>query len=440
MVLAACGSSDKTNRGGLGESCTGRNDCAGALICFNGICSTSATPATVADGGTTTPMPATHLSTAGESCTKRADCETGLGCFAGVCALTAPLPVAPVDAGVITVTNTVYVTVDAGVNSALGGRGETCSKTQDCAIGLICLPLGDVAGLGICDVANYGLTPGTKDCSNECETDLDCCELPLGTAFNSCSDLLKAMTPYTSANCSDQAALSKECFLYKTYCECSATSKPWTCTTGSCVFTRQCDATVTGEKMKGCPAKTRSGVAVSACNAKTNTCAAAATAGCKVADDCILSGTSDTGETCSPGECVCLADLGRCYRKCNADLDCQPGYACDPTKQVCKPAGACSTDTYCAQTLQNITAKCVVGACKLPCTIDQDCSPSGLLSTKFNGMVCGADKYCASLGCTSNAECSTEVKDGTTVLGSVKMFCAPHAGAAGVNYTSAITD
>jgi hypothetical protein len=437
IAVAACGSSDKINRGGAGESCTSHNDCSGALICLNGLCAVSAAPAPAADGGAITPVTPTVLSKSGESCTKRSDCETGLGCFSGICALTAP---PPVDAGVIIVTDTVYVTVDAGVNTALGGRGETCTKTQDCAIGLICLPLGDASGLGICDVANYGLIPGTSDCANECLDKIDCCELPLGTGtYNSCADLLKAMTPYTALNCSDQAAISRECFLYKTYCDC-ATSNPWVCTAGKCIFNNQCDPTVTGEKMKGCPAKTRSGVPVPACN-KTNACAAAASVGCKTADDCTASGTSDTGETCSPNECVCLADIGRCYRKCNADLDCKPGYNCDTTKQVCKPAGACTTDAYCAQTLQNVSAKCVVGACKIPCKIDQDCSPSGLLSTKFNGMVCGADKYCASLGCSSNAECSTEVKDGTTVLGSVKMFCAAHPATAGaVNYASAITD
>lgn len=452
LGIAACGG-DKINRGGQNESCNSHNDCAGGLVCLNGICSKSATPSVVVDGGVVTATP-TVLSKAGESCSKRADCETGLGCYAGVCALSAPVAT-PVDAGVVTVTvtNTVYVTVDAGVNTALGARGETCSKTEDCAIGLVCLPLADSVGLGICDLANYGFTTSKKDCANECAVATDCCELPLGTAYNSCADLLKAMTPYTASNCSDQTAISKECFLYKTYCDCANNPTPaWACVSGQCSYTRACDPTVTGEKMNGCPAKTRSSAPVPACNATTRKCvAAAAVTGCTTADDCTTLGTSDTGETCAPNECVCLTDTARCYRKCNADLDCRAGYTCDITKQVCRPAGSCTvgSNAYCAQTLQNVSAKCVAstagattGTCRIPCTIDQDCSPSGILSTKFNGTVCGADKFCGGLGCNSDAECSLSITDGTTVLGSVKMFCAEHAAGTGpaVDYASAITD
>lgn len=445
LAVVACSKDENINRGGVGESCSSRNDCSGSLVCYNGICSESSKPASSADGGASTSGAPMILSKAGESCTKRSDCEMGLGCYAGICALTAP---SPVDAGVVI--QTVYVPVDAGVNTALGNRGETCTKTQDCAIGLICLPLGEVSALGICDVANYGFATGKKHCSNECAEAIDCCELPLGTAYNSCADLLKAMTPNTALNCADQATISKECFLYKTYCDC-ATTNPWACTAGQCVFSKQCDPAVAGEMMAGCPAKTRSGAAVPACNTTTKRCAVSvSTTGCQTADDCTTQGTADTGETCAPGECVCLADVARCYRKCNADLDCRPGYACDKTKQVCRPSGACTigSDAYCARSLQNVTAKCVaaaatstVGTCKIPCSIDQDCSPSGLLSGKFNGTVCGADHYCGTIGCTSNAECSLEVQDGTTVLGSVKMFCAEHAATAGgVDYASAITD
>jgi hypothetical protein len=449
LVVAACGG-NSVNRGTKGESCSSQNDCKDGLKCYNYMCSESAASQTNPDGGGSTITQGPVLSKAGESCTKRADCELGLGCFSGICSVTA-LP--PPDAAIITI----YVTVDAGTpiptNPVLSGRGETCTMSSDCAKGLICLPLGESTVLGICDIANYGLTSGTKSCENECEKDLDCCELPLGTAgssadttFNSCADLLKAMTPNTGANCSDVASVSRECFLYKTYCDC-ATSNPWTCTTGKCSYNKACDPTVSGEKMNGCPAKTRSSLPIPTCSSKAMKCAVAvATTGCATADDCATQGTSDTGETCAAGECVCLTDIGRCYRKCNNELDCRYGYTCDTTKQVCKPAGSCTTDTYCAKYLKNAGAKCVIpagatgGSCKLTCNIDQDCSPSGL-STAFTGSICGADKFCAPIGCTSNAECSKEIPgSGTTALGSIKMFCAATPAVAGVEWASAITD
>lgn len=153
------------------------------------------------------------------------------------------------------------------------------------------------------------------------------------------------------------------------------------------------------------------------------------------------------GETCAPAECICLATAGTCYRKCNAELDCKPGFTCDPTQQLCKPAGDCTTEAFCAVSLGNVSAKCAAVAgstaktCLLPCKSDQDCSRSGLSASKFTGSVCGVDGYCGSLGCTSDAECSLDLKGASgTVLGSVKMFCAAPVAGASVQWTSAITD
>ena len=153
------------------------------------------------------------------------------------------------------------------------------------------------------------------------------------------------------------------------------------------------------------------------------------------------------GETCAPAECICLATAGTCYRKCNAELDCKPGFTCDPTQQLCKPAGDCTTDAFCATLKQEVTAKCVTlsgaasASCEIPCHIDQDCSPSGLSSSGFNGKVCGVAGYSGSLGCTSDAECSLDLTGASgIVLGSVKMFCAAKPAGTSVQWTSAITD
>jgi len=463
IAVAACGSSSESvNRGGVGESCTSHNDCKDGLGCFNYLCSQAPAPVVSPDGGTSTPVTPTVLSGPGESCTKRADCVSGYGCFSGICALTAPVPV-HVDAAVITV----YVTVDAGpvapTNPVLGARGETCGVSADCEKGLICLPISDNTGLGICDIANYGYPTGANSCYAECKVDSDCCELPLGTAgtppdagtvtYNSCADLVKVIKQVTAGDCADQASISHECFLFKTYCDCaaSATSNPWKCTAvGKCSYSGICDPTVTGEIMKGCPAKSRASFPVDSCNTTTKRCAAvAATGGCTTDAECTGLAVADAaGETCSSGECACVTTSGTCYRKCNAELDCKPGYTCDATQHLCKPAGSCTTDAFCAVSLKNAGAKCAAIAgstaktCRLPCQSDQDCSPSGLsVSAPFTGSVCGTDKYCGSLGCTSDAECSIDVLGASgTVLGGVKMFCAPPVAGSVVQWASAITD
>jgi len=443
VAVTACGGSS-VNRGGLGESCTSRDDCSGNLVCYNNVCSQSVGAPSAADGGgVTTPLPV--LGGAGESCTRRADCSDGLRCFAGICAASEP---APVDAG-----------PQPPSNPVLSDRGETCTTSSDCTAGLICLPSLGTSGLGICDVEKYDLAPGANSCHAECKTDLDCCELPLGLAatpidggpatYNSCADLLKAMAPFIGSNCNDHPAISHECFLYKTYCDCSASNKPWKCSTEMrCVYNKPCDPTVTGEVMKGCPAKTRASFPVSSCNNLTKTCAAGGPAGCTMNDDCTGQPVADhPREACAPGECACVIASGSCYRKCDAELDCRAGYTCDTTQALCKPAGQCTTDAFCAVALHDATAKCVAAAggtaktCKIPCRTDQDCSPSGLGGTSFTGSVCGADKFCGSMGCSKDDECSLLITgDDDTPLGSIKMFCAPSAAGTGIEWTSAITD
>ena len=445
ILAVACGSKDYVNRGGEGESCVSHNDCSGSLICYNNICSKSATPVVGIDGGATTPAPV--VSGPGESCTKRADCASGLGCFDGVCAISAPVPV-QVDAGIAT------------ANTALGTRGETCTVNSDCEKSLVCIPNPDAQGLGVCDLANYGLTAGGKTCAAECEKDIDCCELPIGltgssvdggvVAYNSCSDLVKvlALSSATPTTCADVPAVARECFLYKTYCDCGATAatNPWVCSSGTCSYAKACSKT--GETLLGCPTKTRSSLPVSDCNLTSNKCAGTGpAAGCTQNDECVTRGTSDGAGGCVSNECICVIEPtigvnGACYRKCSADLDCAHGYVCDLVKSICKVADGCTTDVSCKLTTQDVSAKCVIstgatsGSCKIPCKIDQDCSPSGLLSTKFNGTVCGADGYCGLIGqCSSNADCPAKVVSGVNI----KMFCAAPVAGASSPYASAVT-
>jgi hypothetical protein len=252
------------------------------------------------------------------------------------------------------------------------------------------------------------------------------------------------MTPYTGANCGDQTAISHECFLYKTYCNC-ANSNNWKCTDQKrCSYVGSCDPTVTAEIMKGCPMKTRAGFPLPTCNTTTKTCAVvAAVGGCKNNDECTGMAVADgAGEICAPGECICVTTNGTCYRRCDNELDCAPGLTCDLTQKLCKPAGECTTDAFCATKLKNAGAKCsAVGtgpkACRMPCMSDQDCSPSGLSGSEFSGLICGADHFCGSMGCTSDAECSSTAAAGAS---SVKMFCVAPVATTVVQWASAITD
>ena len=82
----------------------------------------------------------------------------------------------------------------------------------------------------------------------------------------------------------------------------------------------------------------------------------------------------------------------------------------------------------------DIRAKCVEGACSVPCEHDIDCNPGGLVNGYFS-QVCNEDKTCVSLGCASNDECGA-------LPNGVKSFCdTPAVGEGGPGaVVSAITD
>lgn len=389
----------------------------------------SPTPAPVTDGGET-PV-SVKLSGKDESCTRTADCATDLICVDQTCVTAVPAPVEPVP-------------------TRLGGRGETCQVTADCGTGLVCWPVSTgtgATGLGRCDLSDFGLTPTGMACGAECKTAADCCELPLqlqvygladaGTTYRSCEDLA-AKLGANKSGCEEDASDPRDCFLYKTYCDCGTA---WACNSGACSYVKAC--TGNGEVKKGCPtySRTRSGL-VTTCNSTSHTCAPeAVTTGCTTDASCNGKPVTDAlSDNCSAGECVCVASTGACYRRCRNDLECDRQHTCDVTRQLCVTASACDNDAFCARDLDNAAAKCVNKACKLPCTYDLECNLGSGLGRPFDkAMVCNAN-YCEALGCSSDTECSVAVSDGTTSR-PVKTFCTAAPAASTVEgYASAITN
>jgi hypothetical protein len=100
------------------------------------------------------------------------------------------------------------------------------------------------------------------------------------------------------------------------------------------------------------------------------------------------------------------------------------------------PIGGCESDLQCIKARGDINAKCVAGACVVPCEHDVECNPNGLTGGYFS-RVCGPDKTCVAVGCESNDECPAFAGG----LG-VKSFCAaPRTVVAGPGAPrSALTD
>ncbi len=379
------------------------------------------------------------LGGAGESCTKTADCGSGLVCIADVCGVKGAPGVAAMDGGVVFSPDAAVVVpppVDAGGAAPeaappprVSDLGESCSSTSDCGAGLVCVPA--VSGGGAtCDVASYGLKPTGKTCSGECLTGADCCELPQSVVIGAktCQDLLAALSGNTTqcASAVLGSDVDTKCFIYATYCAACATSNVWSCTSNQCVYSASCQNS--GLEADGCPDRTRTGRSLSPfCDPATSKCQSSPRGICNTASDCDGKGTSDSAGTCRGGDCTCYQ--GGCYLACASTLDCAQGYACNTTSKLCTQNGACSSDAECASQTGVVNAKCVSGACKLPCTSDRQCGGSGLAAGAasdaggFLGKVCGSDGFCDDLGCATDGDCQELGSNMNPSSNPVNFFC-----------------
>jgi hypothetical protein len=441
-LMAGCGDNDaKPKSSAIGESCARTSDCADGLTCIGNTCYKNAPMSSGGEAGmmNVAPVPP-QLGGEGESCTSRLDCAEGLGCFNQRCT-TPPMVTPPGEGGAPSTTT-------GGLE--LGARGETCRVNGDCAKDLVCVPSATSNGVGVCDLAQFGLMPTGKKCGGECLTATDCCELPiiLQTATTkSCKDIDAAITVGT-IDCTAPGTLAAQtlCFQQATYCT-GCTKNTWTCTDNKCVYATACVATAANDTPTGCPTYSRlSTLTGTTCNVTSKKCEVAAAAGCTTDASCTALPVFDrpvlSSDVCSAGECTCYTPNHECYRKCARDIECAGGSTCNTTSHVCVTAPTCTTNEQCAVKNASLDWECNKGTCAKVCTVDRDCSPSGHgVAGGFNGTVCGADGFCASIAtdCTDDTQCVTP-----TFLGAapqLKSFCidAPAVSAGGA-VSSAISD
>lgn len=454
--LAGCGGDDDDDSGapppartsGEGQSCTSAADCSSNLVCVNLTCvksgggsagetgsggtggSTGGSGGSSGKGGSagTAPgkggsagtAPAPVLGGEGESCTKRADCEADLHCYNLRC--TAGDSTGAAGGGGMGSVITPPVPV-------LGEEGETCVLPSDCAPGLTCIPekSDPPVGVGVCGVADTGITPSGKSCTGECATAADCCQIPVALqedTTKSCADLAEKLD---GVDCDDPGASASLCFVQATYCTCD---KTWACTNSMCVYKPACSAD--GLTTEGCPTYTRAGRSLPATCVDEKCGGYPAPTGCEVDLDCEDGPVSDDPyDTCSPDECTCYKSTGQCFRKCDNSLDCDFEYSCDTKKtHVCVKDPECTEDQFCQQRLHDLRAVCDAGTCAVGCKTDQDCNQN------FEGgfmLVCNQDKHvCEDYGCRDDSDCwSTDIR----------MFCVANPEPASVTMVqSAITD
>ena len=429
-LIVGCSDKDaKPASSKAGDSCVRTADCADGLSCIANVCYASGHVSSGGEAGQPSGPALPSLGGEGESCSSRLDCEAGLGCFNQRCT-----------------TPPTTMTGEGGAPSTgieLGERGETCRVNGDCKTSLVCIPSTSAAGIGVCDLAKYGIQPTGKTCGGECVAPADCCQLPtqLQTAtIKSCKDIDDAITT-GAIDCAAAATLPGQnlCFEQATYCKgCSAAT--WDCTNNSCVYKPACAVIAANDTPTGCPTYSRIRTLTGlSCNMDTKKCEGpSAAVACTTDASCATKHVFDSvslSDVCSAGECTCYQPSHECYRKCARDIECAVGSTCNTTSHVCVATGTCNADSECAVAHASLDWKCNAGTCARSCAADRDCSASGHLSTSFNGTVCGADGFCASVvgNCTDKTQCPA-------ALNGLKTFCIDNGAPAGGAVSSSISD
>jgi len=316
LLAAACDASPL--RGGEGESCTRRDDCAHGLKCLAQVCVGPADGGSDAADGAVASAPA--LASEGEGCIARRDCALGLLCVAGSCAM---------------------ASLGTDPTGRASGVGESCRATNDCAQELACVG-------NVCVAVTLSLSQTAKQCHRvECAKDDDCCAAFVPNAScpaykdNCDTDPVFCNTYRSLCECS-QHCIDELCMVSAPGCtvssECTSLQTPF-CVGGTC---RQCegDANCPGEG-----AKCVEGVCMAACVVDEQ---------CPPQHDCMDGECVDVGcqtdRECvfMSGEALSSCVDGTCQTPCDTDSDCKseqsPFQACVAGK--CVFVG-CETDAEC---------------------------------------------------------------------------------------------
>jgi hypothetical protein len=305
--IAGC-TSEELPRGGSGESCTRRADCAEGLLCLGGVC------AAQGDAGADLPVGE------GGACQARSDCQDGLVCSASVCEQAM-----------------------SGMPSGnrYGGRGESCQAKNDCADPLACVG-------NVCRDVMLSLSHTGKDCHRvECEASEDCC-----TDFvpNPNCDAYRE-------NCEVDPIF---CNTYRALCECNKTCEDELCVASApgCTMDAECTSAQTpfcadgtckqcreDSQCAGAATQCVDGVCMAAC-ALDEHCpllhacqdSACVMVGCSTDRECVFAYKS--------AQAICVE--GDCRAPCDGDDDCVSE---DSQFQVCEEGQCvfvgCENDAEC---------------------------------------------------------------------------------------------
>lgn len=240
------------------------------------------------------------------------------------------------------------------VPEKLSGRGQTCSASNDCEQGLLCIS-------STCIQNDYPVEPTAKVCNViECGSDAECCENFDRPA--DCDEVEAACDPsdpFTESICS----------YAEQYCQCNEV----------CNENQRCV-----QPAETCTSDDDCGFS-GLCDTSTGACVQ-----CLTADDC-----ADEGDLCTDGMCT---------SGCEKNEDCPLFHSCNVDSGQCNESG-CTSDRECILFTGVADAVCKkeegsASSCTIPCEENAEC---GSLNICQEG-------ECVFLGCETDDDCRTYLR------------------------------
>lgn len=224
--------------------------------------------------------------------------------------------------------------------------GESCTATNECASGLICI-------MNQCVQREYPISLTANVCVfNECSSHNDC---PSYYSEEGACSMLDYECDQGDADA---------CHQYDLQC-----ITDYACQRGSCVpLGPLCNSARDCEGIPSLPH-----------------CVSSECVECEVNAHC------EDGESCRFNTCV---------PNCESNFDCPFFNAC--VEGECRETG-CTSDRECISYLDNALAICVEGECELRCNSDRDCSQEA----PYNFHICSQGR-CEYVGCESDLECEMQ--------------------------------
>lgn len=282
---------------------------------------------------------------------------------------------------------------------ARGQRGESCQARNDCAAGLACIH-------NVCSRNDFNIAPKAKMCDKvDCQKDADCCGTQPTSVPAKCQKYDQVCLPEVPG-CTSGGS-----------CTSDSDCKGGTCGSGYCSNYSSQSCTADSDCANTCD------TTYGQCSLTFNSCTTDAdcqqgTCGSRTCS-CYNPNYNSSDPICSDPDCTTPPCTYKCEsERCVENTSCKTDADCIVPPLLTCNNGQCVECVKNADCNQAAGEQCIQGACKKPCTVNEECPLFQKCDTKSG--------QCVETGCTSDTECILAMSQDQTSTSDARLAkCLP---------------